>query len=81
MNSMVTRNAPMNTRSLLPTNVLRRRDVPVLGTMTDERHQLDERVKNDEEASRKVVKMTRRERVVRGDENSIYDAFQPFEVP
>ena len=55
--------------------------MPVLGTMTDERHQLDKRGKNDEEALRKVVKMMKRERLVRGDENSIYDAFQPFEVP
>lgn len=64
-----------------PTNVLKRREIPVLGTMTDERRQLDEKNKNDEEALRKVVKMMKRERVVRGDENSIYDAFQPFEVP
>ena len=64
-----------------PTNVLTRREVPVLGTMTDERRQLDEKSKKDEEALRTVVKMMKRERKVRGDENSIYDAFQPFEAP
>ena len=49
--------------------------------MTDEWRQLDEKSKKDEEKLRTVVKMMKRERKVRGDENSIYDAFQPFEAP
>ena len=64
-----------------PANVLKRREMPVLGTMTDERRQLDEKHKGKVESLRKVVRMMEKERHERGDENSIYDAFQPFDMP
>jgi len=64
-----------------PANVLKRREMPVLGTMTDEQRQLDEKHKGKVESLRKVVRMMKKERHERGDENSIYDAFQPFDMP
>ena len=54
---------------------------PVLGTMTDERQQLDAKNLDKMHGLRKAVKMLTFERKARADTNSMYDAFQPFEVP
>ena len=53
----------------------------VLGTMADERQHLDTQILEKMHGLRKAVKMVEFERKARADRNSMYDAFQPFEVP
>ena len=48
--------------------------------MNDERRQLDEKHLEKIHGLRKAVKMLASERKSRADPNSMYDAFQPFEV-
>ena len=54
---------------------------PVLGTMIDEWRQLDAKKLEKMNGLRKAVKILAFERKSRADPNSMYDSFQPFEVP
>ena len=53
----------------------------ILGTMNDERQQLDAKCLEKMHGLRKAVKMLEFKRKARADLNSMYDDFQPFEVP
>ena len=64
-----------------PTKLEQRKPVPILGTMTNERRQLDikhnDKITNMAEVATKLAN----ERGRRKDRDSMYAAFQPFEMP
>ena len=54
---------------------------PILGTVTDERRQLDLKHLEKTGDLKKALRMLSFERNVRSEKNSVYDEFQPFEMP
>lgn len=64
-----------------PTTVQDRRDIPVLGTITDDRRQLDAKHFKNKECLRKAALKLAGERRERGDKNSMYAFLQAFDAP